>query len=156
MKKCMETDKDNRTKMREKILNFLKKIDNDLPIPISQKTDLESYAQKLNDKALKLTFCENDEIVSMSAGYINMETRMAFISIVATLPQYRMMGLGQKVVKTFIEKSKADNMNGVHLYTHSTNEKAIKLYKNLGFVDYNVDERAGDKHLVYWLKGDER
>ncbi len=139
----------------EAIENFLKKVDFEFPVPLSQKTDLEAYAKKLKESATCCCKFDNGEIVSMVAGYTNNLTdNIAYISLVATLPEYRGKGFAEELVKEFILNCKEKKIIAVHLYTLDENEKAVNLYKKIGFEKYILENesRKSDLHLIYFLE----
>lgn len=90
----------------------------------------------------------------MCAGYTNdIETRLAYIFVVATLSEYMGKGYGKVVVQKFIEKAKQDGMQAVCLYADKSNKTALHMYEKLGFRDWNVidEPRPEDKHLIHYL-----
>ena len=51
----------------------------------------------------------------------------------------------------FLGKASEKGLRGVHVYTHSTNNKAIDMYKKIGFIPYKPEDelRPQDVHLIY-------
>ena len=134
---------------------FLKNIDNLFPVPISQKWDLSEYTRKLLERA---TICcklnDSGHIVAMVAGYTeNVVEHMAYIAVVATLNDYSGKGLATGLLREFIKICHEKGLYGIHLYTSSSNAKAIRLYKKLGFSIWKKDgeQRPEDIHLIYKL-----
>lgn len=137
---------------KEMILVFLQTVDKDFPIPISEKTDLESYAEKLFDRATICAEVIDNHITGMVAGYVkNTINRGAYIALVATLPEARKKGIARKLVNQFILIAKSANLQYVHLYTDNRNSKAISLYTSIGFQNYIIEDetRKEDVHLIY-------
>lgn len=135
---------------------FLRTVDRDFPIPISQKQYLTPFARKLMEKATICSVCENGKILSLVAGYTeNLFENMAYISIVATLSEARGKGYAMKLVKDFISCCRDKKIKAVHLYTAPTNVAAIKMYKRLGFQNFYPENepRPEDMHLIYFLGG---
>lgn len=138
----------------DEIKLFLEKVDKTFPVPLSKKQNIETYASKLHDKSTICAVFENHEIVSMIAGYIeNVIDDMAYISIVATLPEYYGMGYAHKLVEEFIDSCKKRKLRAVHLYAVASNIAAMKLYKKIGFVEYMIQNevRPNDVHLIFYL-----
>lgn len=78
----------------DQICTFLRKVDKMFPKALSEKTDPDEYALKLYKNATLCTVEDDGEIVSMVAGYTeNTVGAAAYISMAATLPQYRGEGL---------------------------------------------------------------
>ncbi len=133
------------------IEGFLKSVDKDFPIPLSTKVDLKEYSKKLESKGLVIPKIKDGKIVAMIAGYAkNTENNLAYVSILATKSECRGQGLASALLKEFIEASKKSGVNGIHLYTTKTNEKALSVYYKYGFKEYVLENepRPNDLHLV--------
>ncbi len=140
---------------KEQLLRFLQKVDNSFPVPLSKKVHLLEYADKLISLSDIYAEIKDGKILSAVIGYNkNVENKIAYISIVATVKEAQGKGLAKGLIKRFIEDCKNKGMVCVHLYTHTTNNIAIKMYRDMGFVDYEVENelRPDDVHLVYWIK----
>ena len=138
----------------EEIELFLEAVDPHFPTPLSKKQDLRSFAIKLFDKATLCCKFNNGKISSMVAGYTdNLNENIAYISIVATLSEYRGRGYATSLVNDFIAICKRKNIDAVHLYSVSSNISAMNMYRKLGFVDYVFDNepRPDDAHLIYYI-----
>ena len=137
------------------IKDFLFKVSGLFPVPLSEKQNLDDYAVKLYEKATILTAMQNDEIISLVAGYTeNIVDNMAFIAIVATLPEMQGKGLAAKLVKEFIGLCNKKGIDSVHLYAVRDNFPAVKMYKSLGFTEDfpETEPRPRDLHLIYKIK----
>lgn len=142
---------------KKQIQIFLEKVDKSFPVPISEKQNLPEYAEKLLKQATLCCELENDEIISMVAGYTdNLTDDMAYIALVATQKSARGKGYAKKLIRKFINICKEKNIKSIHLYTHITNEKAIKMYKSIGFENYILqnEQRSDDVHLIYRKRGE--
>lgn len=137
---------------KKELIEFLKKIDKDFPVPISSKVDLDEYAKKILDKATLMIRRDNNTIVGMVIGYNNcICDDMAYISLVGVDSESRNKGIAKTLIKRFIADCKEKGIGKVHLYTDSTNVGAIRMYERLGFkpyVQYN-EPRPEDVHLIY-------
>ena len=111
-----------------KIERFLKSVDNSFEVKLSSKQDLKLLSEKFFNKA---TVCyeERDEnVVSMIAGYTeNLINNYAFISVVATIPEFCYLGFASKLIAQFIDISKKKEITAIHLYASS---QGLLLYKN--------------------------
>ncbi len=137
------------------IENFLYKVDKSFPVPLSQKQDLSSLAQKFWERAT-LCVAWQDGICSMVAGYTeNTVNNMAYISVVATLERAQGKGYASRLLREFIRIAEKKQQAAVHLYTHRENILAIKMYKKLGFVECMAEDesRRNDMHLIYDISG---
>lgn len=139
----------------KKIYDFLLKVDQTFPVPLSEKTELKVFAQKLYQHATLCAVEEDDQIVSMVGGYTeNTLHQAAYINLVATLPTLRGKGYGKKLVLEFIERAQAKNLKVLHLYAVRDNLAAMQMYEHLGFVEWHLESepRKNDVHLAYYLK----
>ena len=139
----------------QELYEFLEKVDKTFPTPLSEKQDLYLLSEKFCSKGT-LCFCvENEQIVSLVAGYTeNITDNMAYISVVATLNGYEGRGYAKKLVKEFISICEKRGIDAVHLYTAKTNSKAISMYKGIGFEEWKPgdEQRQGDLHLIYYVE----
>lgn len=140
---------------KDQLLIFLKKVNNEFPVPLSEKQDLERYAEKLLEKA---TLCykidEKNQVIALVAGYTDcLSNNMAYISMVSTLPEYQGKGIATELVKKFINICIDKSISGIHLYAVEENTSAVKIYKKLGFRTMNIDneKRPEDLHLLKLL-----
>lgn len=134
--------------------DFLIRVDKLFPIPLSQKENLEILASKFEQFGTVSYIMDNNKIVSFCAGYTNdMEKKLAYISVVACLPEYANKGYGKLTVEKFIEKAKSEGMDAIHLYAEKHNFIALHMYEKLGFSDYIIKDepRPNNRHLILWL-----
>lgn len=140
---------------QEKLTEFLQTVDKHFPVPLSTKVDLEEYARKLIDRAdLVAEMSETGEIQALAAGYVRyVENNMAYIAVVATIPEMRGQGKAKRVVQRFMDYCREQKRKGVHLYAVASNIDAVSLYNRLGFERYHLENepRPDDLHLVYWF-----
>ena len=139
----------------QQIEQFLWAVDESFPIPLSHKQDLHLFAKKLFEKATLCTEIEQGRILAMVAGYTeNVTDDLAYISVVATLPEARGRRLASALIERFIAIARERGLRAVHLYTVRTNTSAMRMYQRLGFSEWvKVDEpRPEDVHLIYRLK----
>ena len=136
------------------IEEFLSAADKLFDIPLSAKTDLHSLAVKFCKHATVCAEVVQNNIVSMVAGYTeNTPDDMAYISVVATLPDFSGRGLVQKHLCNFIRIAESKNLKAVHLYTTYSNIPAIRLYEKMGFSKWIKDDefRTEDLHMILYL-----
>lgn len=134
---------------------FLWETDTLFPTPLSEKQDIHSFAVKLFNNATLCVEYENDRIIAMVAGYTDKVIEgMAYISIVATLPEMQGKGLASKLVNDFIDISRSKKCSVVHLYAVPTNMPAMAMYRKLGFTEWQCpdESRPHDVHLIYNIR----
>ena len=135
----------------EEIESFLRDVDKDFPIPLSEKTDLKEDALKLQERATLFVERAEGTIVSMVAGYTNdSQDGLAYIAVLATKKECRGRGLAEKLLQKFLSECKEKGFKAVHLYAVKENEKAVALYQKLGFEEYFPanEQRPNDLHLI--------
>lgn len=129
----------------ESLVEFLKKVDNAFPVYISKKTDIDEYACKIHKYGKTLAYMDNGEIVGMALYYDNNhESKIAYLSMIAVLKDFRGQGIASELLDTFMRKSRHAGMLFVELYTHKTNKQAIKLYEKFGFSSSTDESRPDD------------
>ena len=132
--------------------DFLSKIDQEFPIPLSNKTDLKIYAKKLYDLANVKCVYNGENIVAMVAGYIdNCKSNCAYIALVGVLREYRGKGMATKLIREFMKECADKGISRIDLYTHQSNINAINMYKKIGFYEKkdSKDSRPDDVHLFF-------
>lgn len=147
---------DNKKPTKEEIEKFLRIVDKTFPIPLSEKTNLSTYAEKLEKRATICTIKDRKgNILSMFAGYTeNVINKMAYGSMLATVPESRGLGYGSKLVKKFLNTAREKELCAVHLYAVESNKSVLKMYETLGFERWHPkdESRPEDVHLIYRFK----
>lgn len=140
---------------KNQLLIFLQRVDKSFPTPLSEKTDLDAFADKLLEKATLVYETDEDKLVCLIAGYTeNVKDGLGYASVLATLDGYRGRGLAKKCLIRFLDLAREKGLLAVHLYTARENEKAIALYRSYGFVPYVLENepRPDDVHLIIYFK----
>ena len=133
------------------LLIFLKKSDSLFPIPLSHKQDLEVLSDKLLTSGVVVAAYHKDQLVGVACGYANnMENKTAYLSVLCVSLEFQGKSIAQNLVHMFIAECKKSGMKELFLYTHTTNKRAIALYKKLGFEEIASD-RDGDIKLCISL-----
>ena len=80
------------------------------------------------------------------AGYVGSQSVLGWADMMnlAVAPEYRRLGIGEKLVTELIEKLKENQVTCLTLEVRISNEPAIKLYTKLGFAE--VGRRPGYYH----------
>lgn len=136
---------------KKELFTFLNSIDGLFPVPLSNKVDLQQYAEKLLEKGQLCIERRNGEIVGLVAGYTeNLTDNMAYISLVGTSEKAQNQGIATKLIKEFCDECRKKNIERVHLYTDIRNSNAIYLYEKIGFKKLIIsnEPRKEDLHLV--------
>jgi ribosomal protein S18 acetylase RimI-like enzyme len=137
------------------LIDYLEKVDDLFPIPLSAKESLQVLAEKLLKYGTLCPEFDNEKMVGLVAGYIeNTVNSLGYISVVSVLPEKQGEGIASKLVTEFLSIAKEKGLRGVNLYCDSRNDRALKMYDRLGFENYSIPDepRPEDSHLVYWFK----
>ncbi len=139
-------------KDKTELLSFFKKADNLFPIPLSSKQELEVLTEKLLLLGKVVAACCENGLAGVICGYVNdTETKNAYVSVLCVLPEFQGKSIAKSLLERFISESAKAGMKKVFLYTHSTNQKAIRLYENFGFHS-TLSDREGDIKLTYEMQ----
>lgn len=134
---------------------FLRAVDGLFPVPLSKKQPIDLLAEKLARCGTLCAAQQGERILALVAGYTeNTPDALAYISVVATLPEAQGQGMASRLVKQFLGIAARRGLSGVHLYTDKSNAPAIRMYERLGFVPYRpaYEGRPEDVHLIYYIK----
>ena len=131
------------------LLKFLRQVDLLFPIPLSHKQNLEILSDKLLNLGVAIGAYYDEKLVGVICGYANdAEHGRAYISVLCVLTEFQGKSIAKNLVEEFIKECKVANMRKICLYTHSTNERAIGLYRKIGFSEIESD-RDGDIRMYY-------
>lgn len=138
-----------------KLIDFLEEVDKDYAIPLSEKTTLSTYAEKLLASATIEACIDDGKIVGLVAGYTeNVPShRLAYLSIVGVRSAYRRCGIADNLLKRFLITCNKRGIRGVHLYTDAGNKGASHLYESNGFTAerFAREKRPEDVHYLKLL-----
>lgn len=136
---------------KEKMLIFLKKIDNLFKIPLHKKVNIEEYVNKIISLAEVYIMYKENEIIAGVVFYTNnLSEKKAYISLVGVLEDYQNKGIGKKILKEVLKKIKRNRLKQVGI--HTDNKYALKIYKSLNF--YIISEENGRYYLEKNLEED--
>lgn len=118
---------------KEKILNFLRKVDHDFNPPLSSKVNLEEYVEKITQQArLIIRYSNEREIIGLAVLYCNdLKELKAYVSIVAVASAQRSKGYAKDMMQEAIDHARGAGFHTLGI--HTNNPYAMALYRNLGF-----------------------
>ena len=92
------------------------------------------------NNGLKMYGYTIDNKIVACAGYSNYKDQTYLIERVGTLPEYRNLGVGKKLIK-FIE-NKINNIGGRIVEIHVTNKNTVlrEWYKKQGYMEIRIEE----------------
>lgn len=138
---------------RMALRRFLKEVDGDFSPALSERVDLDVFADKLLKNA-NFFYDESDRgnIKCLVAMYANdFEKKYAYIPLVAVASNYRKQGLGSKMMLKALDyiHSLGDGIKIIGI--HTNNPIAFELYKKLSFHEVCVCD-DNKYYLEYHIK----
>lgn len=129
-----------------KLLRYLKSIDLEFVIPLSEKVNLNEYAQKILDKGVVLVTLSNGEISSMIGVYCNDKiNRVSYVPILSISKQAQVDGFHTRdYLRPLIELLYGEGME--KFYCQTANRLVALIYKRLGFKELIQNEINGIPH----------
>ena len=122
------------------IVNFLRKCDADFLPPLSRRLNIEDYARKIFNNAMRFEAQASKELIGLIAIYCNdKESCVAYITSVSMLKEWMGRGIAIFLMRKCIDYAKAMGFMMISLEVRSDNLKAIALYKKSQFITYKVD-----------------
>ena len=145
--------------IREMVLNDANQVFKLDVICFSEAWSLESFQYELTENIFARYYVAED-INGTIIGYSGLWHILdeGHITNVAVHPSFRQRGIGKDLVSKLIEESIKDGIKTFTLEVRKSNEPAIHLYKNFGFVEAGI--RKGyyqDKNedaIIMWRHND--
>lgn len=121
------------------LIEIIKELNNDYPIPLVKKINIEEYVEKIMFKGFVIVAKCKNEIIGFTTFYANnFEINEAAFSLLGVLKEHRKYGVARKLFKESFNVMKNEGMKTVFSYTHKDNEIGIIFHESLGFcVDEN-------------------
>lgn len=121
--------------IKKLIISFIEELDVEFsPSIISRVGNLEEYVDKLLTKAEIYYSMDNNKICNLLVFYCNdMKNLNSYITFLGVARDYRAQGIGKRLIELGIKKSIEAGMKSISLETSMDNEKALRLYKKVGF-----------------------
>lgn len=121
------------------LLHYFQTVDNDFGISLSRKVDLKEYTSKLLKYGYVYAIMDENrqDLLSCIVFYCNdMDTHIAYLPLLSTRAHARGKGYAKLLVNEMIQCCKQKGM--YRIICDSVNPVAVKLYKSLGFTEYQV------------------
>lgn len=126
----------------QKLIDYLKDVDQDFEVPLSSKVSLSEFARKTLSKGHAFMALEDNKFVALVTLYCNDKvSAKAFLSILSVKESHRGKGYARQLVNVVINISRLYGMKTV--YVDSVNPIAIALYKSVGFKAVEIDKAYG-------------
>lgn len=129
------------TSITEQIVTHLKKCDTLFVPNLSSYVDIESYAEKLFDKAVRIECFEEDELLALLAFYVNLDNNFCFITNVSVDEKLKGKKIGDSLLFELDKYCLENSIKQIQLEVRKENSKAINFYKkhNFALLKENID-----------------
>jgi len=118
-----------------KIIEELSMLDEEhFPLPWAKKTWLELDFKKY----LVLGLMYKNKIIAFSVCLLIFEDKTCHLLKTLSLPGFRKLGAAQHVLTSLKALCQEVGLNKIYLEVESSNDKAIKLYKKIGFKNIHL------------------
>lgn len=122
----------NERGQKAKIVAFLNSVNREFAVPLTQKVDLESYAEKLLNNGYIFAAIVDDSIKGIICGYANdMANRRAYASSFVVAPDLRGSGAALELYKNQIRYCCTQGMKELNFTTNKKNAAAIRFYQKM-------------------------
>ena len=112
----------------------LRACDGDFHPKLSQRVDIDEYARRIADRAVRMEAWASSNLVGLVAIYVNSgPDGAAFITNVSVIPEFRGRGLAEGLVASALAHAGGLGFQRVELEVGSEAGPAISLYEKLGF-----------------------
>lgn len=118
-----------------RVIRFLKKIDNSLPVALSARVDLVEFARRNLEKGYVFAVEDGEgELACAAIFYYHFRSETAaYLNLMATVSEYNGRGYATAVMDAMEAAAKRDGMTEFHLHTNDTNVAALSLYGKRGY-----------------------
>jgi len=105
---------------------------------LSSRINIDQYANKIFEKAVRFEAINQGKIIGLVAIYCNDEKKSsAYITSVSVKKDYQGMGIGSELLDAGIKYVKTLEFKSIELEVSSMNIKAINLYEKKNFILHN-------------------
>ena len=143
---------------QENILNFIKLLDNDFIPPLSLRTNISRWSEKLYRKSIVLLALRKNvpnKIIGILCFYANNSNNLySYIPFLGISKKHRRMGLARLMLNECFIILKKNNFKTIGVKTENNNS-ALEIYKKLGFKEierlFNNEKNYLSVYLVKTL-----
>lgn len=113
------------------LINFLTDIDDYFSPPLSNRVDLQEYAEKIIKLSEIYSVKDNNEIIALVSTYLN--NNSAYITLFAIKKNFHGQGISYKLFDFLRKKIKEKSIDELKLEVYKNNIRAIRFYQKLDF-----------------------
>lgn len=122
----------------DQLLQHLKECDLAYAVPLSERVNIISYTQKLNENAICFEAWQGEVLVGLVSMYCQQVPEIAFISNVSVLPSHHLKGIGGVLLEKSIAYARQQGALSVKLEVEKKSKPAIALYTKYGFFSEKI------------------
>lgn len=135
-----------KTAAEKNIFLHLTDCNNNFTPPLSERTDLSSYAKKLFEKAVTFEAWSDDQLIGLVAAYYGAdEKKSMFITNISVKEEFMGKGIASLLLKKCIAHSVKNNYVEINLEVNKYNSPAISFYEKHQF---KQSETRGDSLIL--------
>ena len=117
---------------KDELKAFLISVDTKLIPKLSDRVDIDVYADKLSEFADLFYLFDREKMIANAAVYLN-HGKNGYISSFAILPEYQGKGMGRKLFLAVNREARKRGITQIGLEVFETNKRAIRFYEKQGF-----------------------
>jgi ribosomal protein S18 acetylase RimI-like enzyme len=128
------------------IAAHLVRVDASFEPSLSSRVDIQAYADKLQDLAVRFEAWLGEDLVGLVASYCNQSDQgKAFVTSVSVLPICQGQGIADRLMRQCIEHVRGLGFRQMELEVDQRSLPAVALYQKLGF---NTIRRDGSTLIM--------
>ena len=118
----------------EKVYDFLLRIDQTLPVPLSERVNLTKFATKAVERSIVYAIEDQSQLAAAAIFYYNFRGQpYAYLDLIGTAPGYSGRGYAKAIMDAIEDAARKAEMTEFHLHTNDTNHAAVALYTKRGY-----------------------
>lgn len=136
----------------EQIYSFLNKVNKLFPNPIAGRVDVQTWTDKIINRADIFIADRDDNLIGLIAGYItNAYNELSYITFLAVDNEWQGKGIATSLVHEYLIESRKHFIKGVVVEPYKVNPQAINLYLSIGFVDCTEQQKYKKAGRLYFM-----
>lgn len=134
---------------KEAFLYFVRLIDSDFVPALSARVNIESWVEKVFQKARIIVAIDNKRVVGSIVFYVNKDENFGYVTFLGVLEEFRSQGVASYLLLKCFEELQDKRIPIVEL--HTNNPKAKDLYTKKGFEVITQEHLSEYKLIRYHL-----
>ena len=123
-----------KTATEKNIFLHLEDCDNNFTPPLSERTDLASYAKKLFERSVTFEAWNEDRLIGLIAAYLSADDiRSVFITNISVIKEFTGKGMASRLLRNCIAHCAKNDYFVINLEVNRNNSQAIGFYEKHQF-----------------------